>query len=754
MTTKKAATKKIGFKKLEDKVAKQYAGKAVPKKYQKEYGKRYSKKEAKVVGAKVAAKVKRQKDNKMAKGGKIASDKHKYYIKAYNTETDYKNKNANLTDANSVLWEIAKGHQDRLIETGDYYAVQILAKKDNREVSVVFNSDTKYAKGGKINRPKFKVGDMVYSWQNPDYKAEVAFVNPREIDGKTEYHYKVTLKDKDGYTKSSKWMHESGMSKTKKGTGTYSDYAEGGQIPFTIKRSSLPDNVFVALRSINARLVDGDLHVTPINEDVYEIKAGGFETEVSSMEVGDGKTVYDYLSTHKYAKGGNVEKDFVIEFDDQTALLSEFLADNMHEGESQLSDDEIVALKHLKPGHKTNISVHAGWLTVMRPGDIPYNEWMGGTSCNGGCYTGVSGLAKIKEISKKYSKNLYLVTDDNYNNIGNYWLRDGVFAKVDAIGNPEYDFQNHKVSLKGKAGVIYKFKRINKEDHYAEGGNVDPMISDIAQAAIKGDTNGEEVIINEKLHYGVGDHPYAFIDDLKKAGVPYTEGKNSLFGHLMTKEDVIDFLKYIQSTDGYIDISQDENEYGQGGTAPLMDKEDGAASRKMLLLHVKDISHGKVPEYVNKMSNDELQQYLHDRGYGVYAEGGEIDIAEDRIANSEAHVYTENRIPFQGKNLEGKLLDNGDYLVLSLHCFPIWFYCAAEGKWYQNKDMLIMVNSFHLSQARPTWNAEIIPDNEMDQKIIQGIGKYDLGGLAVRQLYPMTTDNTLIAHDGAANTEM
>ena len=51
----------IGFSGLEKKVAKDYAGKPVAKKYQKEYGKTYSKAESKEVAAKVAGKVKRQK---------------------------------------------------------------------------------------------------------------------------------------------------------------------------------------------------------------------------------------------------------------------------------------------------------------------------------------------------------------------------------------------------------------------------------------------------------------------------------------------------------------------------------------------------------------------------------------------------------------------------------------------------------------------------------------------------------------------
>lgn len=98
------------------------------------------------------------------------------------------------------------------------------------------------------------------------------------------------------------------------------------------------------------------------------------------------------------------------------------------------------------------------------------SKWIGGTACVDGCYTGKSGFKEMVQYSKKYPKNTYIVTDDNYFNIGNFWMKDGVFAKIDAIGNPSYDFDKHKVKLVGKDDVIYKFRKSNKENYYAEGG--------------------------------------------------------------------------------------------------------------------------------------------------------------------------------------------------------------------------------------------------------------------------------------------
>jgi hypothetical protein len=68
------------FEKLSDKVAKNYQGDKVPKKYQSLYGKTYDKSEAKEVGDKVAAKVYRLqlKNKKMKSGGEILyTEKHR-----------------------------------------------------------------------------------------------------------------------------------------------------------------------------------------------------------------------------------------------------------------------------------------------------------------------------------------------------------------------------------------------------------------------------------------------------------------------------------------------------------------------------------------------------------------------------------------------------------------------------------------------------------------------------------------------------
>ena len=55
--------------------------------------------------------------------------------------------------------------------------------------------------------PKYKVGDMVYSWQNPDERKPVFKVHIEE-DPDYQHTYKLDLTDEVGYSKRSKWMDE------------------------------------------------------------------------------------------------------------------------------------------------------------------------------------------------------------------------------------------------------------------------------------------------------------------------------------------------------------------------------------------------------------------------------------------------------------------------------------------------------------------------------------------------------------------
>jgi len=113
--------------------------------------------------------------------------------------------------------------------------------------------------------------------------------------------------------------------------------------------------------------------------------------------------------------------------------------------------------------------------------------------------------------------------------------------------------------------------------------------------------------------------------------------------------------------------------------------------------------------------------------------GGDTEMAKGggtRISNSEASSYAENHQPFRGNNLEAKTLENGDYVVLSYGYYPIWYWNKKEDKWYQNKDKFSQTTARHITASRPTYDAQVVSRNEMDNmmaKSLEGNGFMALG---------------------------
>ena len=70
-------------------------------------------------------------------------------------------------------------------------------------------------KAKKIKAPKFTYGDMVYGWENPDKPGKIFRIILTD-DPEIDHKYKLTLKDKDGYTYSSKPVSERYLTKRKK----------------------------------------------------------------------------------------------------------------------------------------------------------------------------------------------------------------------------------------------------------------------------------------------------------------------------------------------------------------------------------------------------------------------------------------------------------------------------------------------------------------------------------------------------------
>ena len=69
----------------------------------------------------------------------------------------------------------------------------------------------------------------------------------------------------------------------------------------------------------------------------------------------------------------------------------------------------------------------------------------GGSKCEGGCFVGKEGLKKIIKISKESPNNVFMFRDDNYSGLQPHFVKNGVIAKANTIGNPSYDLDRHKV---------------------------------------------------------------------------------------------------------------------------------------------------------------------------------------------------------------------------------------------------------------------------------------------------------------------
>ena len=118
---------------------------------------------------------------------------------------------------------------------------------------------------------------------------------------------------------------------------------------------------------------------------------------------------------------------------------------------------------------------------------------------------GKSGLDKIKKHSKENKNKLFIMTDDNYTNIGSFWVKNGNFAKR-TVANPNYDLEKNKTSLRAKSDVIYKLKEYIADfekggSTYARGGTVIKKGNRVRVVNTK--YNGKEgLVVSDDLHNG------------------------------------------------------------------------------------------------------------------------------------------------------------------------------------------------------------------------------------------------------------
>ena len=126
--------------------------------------------------------------------------------------------------ANSALNKLkAKVKSKTLVGKQKNLDVNKNGKLDKEDFKILRGN--KMAKGGATKVAKFKVEDMVYSYQNKDYAAPINYVKFNPWDSNSGTHpndtYKYRLSLKDGH---SNWIDEKSLYKTKQ-----KEYAKGGE---------------------------------------------------------------------------------------------------------------------------------------------------------------------------------------------------------------------------------------------------------------------------------------------------------------------------------------------------------------------------------------------------------------------------------------------------------------------------------------------------------------------------------------------
>ena len=237
----------------------------------------------------------------------------------------------------------------------------------------------------------------------------------------------------------------------------------------------------------------GTTNITPADQWVYDTTR--FDSSLKPLSVDNEEPEYElpntyYLVVDMDERGeygatvynSNDEQVWDVDTDSMRELIEDgflkYKADeDLERLTKYLSDNNIIPkdasiysenfYDELKSGHEERFE--GGGQLIE--GELVYNEWIGGTSCYKGCYLGENGFKKIVQLSKENKNTTFLVTDDNYFNIGNFYLKNGKFAKMTVV-NENYDFEKNKVSLRPKKDCIYKFKAITK---FEKGG----LVSDL-----------------------------------------------------------------------------------------------------------------------------------------------------------------------------------------------------------------------------------------------------------------------------------
>lgn len=411
----------------------------------------------------------------------------------------------------------------------------------------------------------------------------------------------------------------------------------------------------------------------------------------------------DKAPSKKFAKGGRI-KDFSIIVDDQTMFLSEFIKDNEF-----LTKQEILKLKKLKAGQSVKLSGHLGQ-TATRVKD---EEFELGGSVDINAHSGDSAITiqneafakggKVKKQPKWIQKAIH---EDKKGALKKKAMQMGLIKNMD-----EKLSETDLKKLVRVGGItaqrarlamrLRKFESGGMTDVNAHSGDSATVVQDANVLENGGTILPEDGTQADVMNEGGETAPQ------KPMGTLYWKG---------------DLAEYTGKT-----------EMIHGGLFYEIKLIEGHLKDELKWTQRAPSQNSTVEIQPDVIVEPEIEVKLE-------------TTQKATIPNFESAAYAENLIEFMGTNLEGKLLPNGDYVVLSFLFYPIWFYCAKDQKWYGNTDKYNSVTAMHISNSRPTPNAEMLPIMQLLDRMNQGIQTYDLGGVLVRQLYPMTTDNTTLAH--------
>ena len=314
------------------------------------------------------------------------------------------------------------------------------------------------------------------------------------------------------------------------------------------------------------------------------------------------------------------------------------------------------------------------------------------TYAKGGTITGAgkSGLDKIKKTSKDNPSQMYKVTDDNYSNIGNFYLKNGKFAKK-TVSNADYDFAKNKVSLRPKSDVIYKATEIEgKGGYFEKGGEVDLFedyekqpkeLAEIVQRYGDDDLNYETVkeflgkvnAIGYTFDYGLDAEPYDLrpIGDYAEGGTIIKKGNrvrvvNTKFNGqegLVASNDLENGNYQVQMEDGKVKGFPFENlmllsrdTYAEGGE---INRSKGSSGRYHILSELKGQQPSLYASTNDKKSISKLVEkaekdlkVLTNKKHNIFV----TDSVEDReIYNFEKGGETASPITNYKKNIMGTL---------------------------------------------------------------------------------------------------